>query len=73
MAGIKERRNISCLQKWERQHSSAWTVVKPSKPSTPRAASRQASTCHTALSAEAGIRGKLHYWIEFYSKTAYEE
>jgi len=56
MAGIKERRNISCSQKWEKQHSSARTVAKPSKPSTLRAASGQASICRTALSAAVEIQ-----------------
>ena len=54
----KERRNIRCSQKWEKQHSSARTVAKPSKPSTPRAASEQASTCRTARSVGVGIRRK---------------
>ena len=52
----KERRHRSCLQKWEKDHSSARTVARPLKPSTPRVASGQASTCRTALSAGVGIR-----------------
>lgn len=62
-----------CSQKWEKQHSSARTVVKPSKPSTPKAASEQASTCRIVPSAGVGIRRKQQSWITFYSKIAYEE
>jgi hypothetical protein len=45
-------------------------VAKPSKPSTPKAASEQASTCRIVLSVGVGIRRKQQSWITFYSKIA---
>ena len=61
----KERRNIRCSQKWEKDHSSARTVAKPSRPSTPRAASGQASTCRIALSVGVGIQRRQQYWTKY--------